>query len=161
MTDHGRGEAPVLAAIRTILVAIFLFGAIGVAAELLLLEHTEDIWQWVPLVLLGASVPAAAWSIAQRNPASLRTFQAVMVLFLFSGVVGVALHYRGNAEFELEMYPSLRGFGLVGEALMGATPALAPGTMLQLGLLGLASTYRHPALARRPRAIIDDDAGAD
>ena len=28
----------------------------------------------------------------------------------------------------------------------GATPTLAPGAMVELGLLGLAYTYRHPAL---------------
>jgi hypothetical protein len=32
------------------------------------------------------------------------------------------------------------------EALSGATPALAPGTMVQFGLLGLLYTYRHPRL---------------
>jgi hypothetical protein len=31
---------------------------------------------------------------------------------------------------------------------MGATPLLAPGIMLQLGLVGLLFTFRHPALAR-------------
>ena len=35
---------------------------------------------------------------------------------------------------------------LVWKALRGATPALAPGALAQLGLLGLLYTYRHPAL---------------
>jgi hypothetical protein len=44
-------------------------------------------------------------------------------------------------EFELEMYPGLSGLELFREAMKGATPALAPGTMTILGLLGLAYTY--------------------
>ena len=32
-----------------------------------------------------------------------------MGAFVVSGVVGLWLHYQGNAEFELEMYPSLQG----------------------------------------------------
>jgi hypothetical protein len=44
------------------------------------------------------------------------------------------------------MNPALAGFELVRESLSGATPALAPGTMIQLGLIGLAYTYRHPRL---------------
>ena len=71
-----------------------------------------------------------------------------MAAFVIAGVAGVILHYRGNAEFELEMHPAVRGFDLFRDAMMGATPALAPGTMAQLGLLGLASTYRHPRLRR-------------
>ena len=65
-----------------------------------------------------------------------------------SGVVGLWLHYQGNTEFELEMYPSLEGLALFWEAIRGATPTLAPGTMLELGLLGLAYMYRHPVLTR-------------
>ena len=63
-----------------------------------------------------------------------------MAAYLASGLVGLWFHYSGNAEFELEMYPSLSGWSLVREALSGATPALAPGTMIHLGLLGLTYT---------------------
>jgi hypothetical protein len=59
-------------------------------------------------------------------------------------------HYQGNMEFELETYPSISGLALFKEAMMGATPALAPGTMIELGLIGLAYTYRHPLLVRPP-----------
>ena len=45
--------------------------------------------------------------------------------------------------------PFSGGVQLVWEALRGATPALAPGTMILLGLMGLLYCYRHPALERR------------
>jgi hypothetical protein len=77
---------------------------------------------------------------------TIRGIQALMALFIISGVAGAALHYNANSEFELEMNPVLAGFELFRESLSGATPALAPGTMIELGLIGLAYTYRHPRL---------------
>ena len=74
--------------------------------------------------------------------------RAVMGSFVVAGLVGVVLHYRGNAVFEQEMEPALSGWPLFEAAMMGATPALAPGAMAQLGLLGLLWCWRHPALAR-------------
>ena len=109
-------------------------------------SHTEQLWQLVPLFLMGGGSLVLAWCLARRDRTSLRVFRAVMVLFISSGVLGVYLHLRGNVEFELEMRPSLAGSDLAIEALQGAMPALAPGTLLQLGLLGLLVTYRHPAL---------------
>ena len=73
-----------------------------------------------------------------------------MCLVLASGIVGVVLHYRGNADFELEMRANIRGVELIWNALTGATPALAPGTMILLGLLGLLYSYRHSALTKEP-----------
>ena len=123
-----------------------MLGVVGTGAELLLLGHTEDLWQWVPLVLMAASLVALGWRVAARGARSLRVFRGTMFLLVLSGFVGLWLHYDGNAEFELEMYPDLQGFELFRESVTGATPTLAPGTMLGLGLLGLLYTYRHPAL---------------
>ena len=136
------------AAARTLLAGMFVFGALGTAAELVLLEHYEDPWQWAPLALLTAGVLAFAWHAARRTRASVRALRLVMLVLVASGVVGAVLHYQGNVEFALESQPELAGAALAWEAVRGATPALAPGTMVQLGLLGLAFTFRHPALAR-------------
>ena len=132
------------------MLALFAVGLLGTAAELILLEHTEDLWQKAPLALMAVGLVVLIWRLCGGGAPSLRTFQAIMVLFLVAGVAGLILHYRGNAEFELEMVPSRKGFELVWESLKGATPALAPGMMIQLGLLGLASTYRHPLLTPDP-----------
>ena len=132
-------------ALRGLLLILFVIGAVGTGAELLLLGHTESFWQWVPLVLMAVSLVTLGWCVVARGARSLRAFQGTMVLLVLSGVVGLWLHYHGNAEFELEMYPALRGVELFLESVTGATPTLAPGTMLELGLLGLAYTYRHPA----------------
>jgi hypothetical protein len=70
-----------------------------------------------------------------------------MSIFLVVGALGIYLHFRGNVDFVRERYPSLGGTTLIWKALRGATPALAPGALAQLGLLGLIFTYRHPILA--------------
>jgi len=126
-----------LKSLRGALLAILLLGVIGTGVELLLLGHTEDLWQWEPLVSFAAGVAALLWHAASRTAWSRRVCVTVMALAVVSGMVGVFLHYRGNVEFELEMVPALGGMVLFQEAMTGATPVLAPGTMVVLGLLGL------------------------
>jgi hypothetical protein len=128
------------------LLVILVLGMVGTAAELMLLQHYEDPWQLVPLALITAALVVLAWHGLTRGPASVRAIQALMALFVVSGLVGVGLHHSANSEFELEMDSSLAGVRLFAEALSGATPALAPGTMVQLGLIGLVYAYRHPRL---------------
>jgi hypothetical protein len=145
--------AAVLGALRLILLATFVVGVVGVIAELLLIEHYEEIWQLSPLLLLLAALLALGWYGLRRSPAALRAFRVVMLLFVASGFVGVLLHYKGNTEFELERDPAIGGLALFWESVRGATPALAPGTMIQLALVGLAYTFRHPALAGGARRV--------
>ncbi len=133
-------------ALRTALLGLFLLGSLGTAAELLLLGHVEDPWQLVPLGLFALALLAVAWYALTRSAVSVRAFQWLMFLYLGSGLAGVLLHYRGNMEFELEMYPGMAGLELFKETMTGAFPALAPGSMALFGLIGLAWTYRHPAL---------------
>jgi hypothetical protein len=132
--------------LRRILLVLVLLGAVGLLVELALLEHFDSVSQWIPLALLVVVLGAVVGVRAGRGPRSVRFFQAVMALCVVVGAVGILLHYRGNVEFELERDGSLRGLRLFWEAIRGATPALAPGALSQLGLLGLAYTYRHPAL---------------
>ncbi|HSA56224.1 MAG TPA: hypothetical protein VLE53_10985 [Gemmatimonadaceae bacterium] len=138
-------RADTLGFVRAVLLAALVLGLIGTLTELFLLEHTEDVWQWAPIVLMAVTLLVLAWFGLSRAPASLRTVQWLMGLFLISGLLGVWLHYKGNVEFELEMYPDLSGLTLFRDAMMGATPSLAPGTMIQLGMIGLAWAFRHPA----------------
>lgn len=129
--------------LRRFVGALFAAGVLGIGIELCFLGHTEDRWQLVPLVLLGLSLLAQIWLVWRPSSASVGVFRSLMLLFVLSGFVGLYLHYSANVEFELEMYPSLRGLNLVREVLTGAIPALAPATMMHLGFLGLASTYRY------------------
>lgn len=148
MTVDAQGQRgrSTLAILRGALLGILVVGLIGVLAELLLLEHVEDYWQRAPVFLIVATLIVLAWHAGDRGPLSVRVLQGAMALFVTAGILGVMLHFKGNVEFELEMQPSARGLSLFGEAMMGATPILAPGTMMLLGLVGLAYTFRHPAL---------------
>ncbi len=131
-------------ALRRILLALVFLGTGGLAVELLLLEHIESTTQWIPLVCLGAGFATALLVALRPGRTPLRAFRFVMATFVAAGLLGVYYHYAGNVEFALERKPELRGFSLIWEALTGATPALAPGALAQLGLLGLAFAYRHP-----------------
>ena len=131
-------------AVRKYLKFLFVFGVIGTGIELLLLDHMEDFWQWTPLVLLLISLPALGAVVLVRSRYALRLFRIVAFAFIPSGLLGLYFHYTGNAEFELEMYPDIGGLDLFMESITGATPALAPGAMVLLGLIGLCCTYKHP-----------------
>ncbi len=141
------------ATLRRLVLIVLTIGIVGVGLELVLLDHMEDNWQWAPIVLLAAGLPVSIWLILSPGFAIIRAYQVLMGLFVLSGFVGQWLHYQGNVEFELEMYPSREGLELVWEALGGAYPALAPGTMTLLGLLGLVACLRHPALNSKPVSI--------
>jgi len=132
--------------LRKLILVLLLFGLAGTAGELLLLGHFEDWRQKLPLLAFGLGVLASLAALFRPGRASLRVLQIVMVGFVATGLLGLYYHYTGNAEFEVEMRPAIRGFELVWESLRGATPALAPGTMIQFGLLGLLHTFRHPLL---------------
>jgi hypothetical protein len=138
---------------RGMLLLILVLGITGTGAELLLVGHFEDPWQLVPLVLFALALIVVVWHAARREPASVRVLQMVMGLFVLSGVAGVYLHYGGNVEFERELDPGRSGFELFKEAMSGATPVLAPGTMVLLGLIGLVYTHQHPALATRGEGL--------
>ena len=133
--------------VRGILAAALGLGLAGTGAELLLLEHFEDWRQIVPIALIAGALVVLIWHAVDRRALPVRVLQGLMLVFALSGVMGLVFHYRGNVEFEREMYPSRAGLELFREAMMGATPALAPGTMIQLALIGLAYTYRHPRLS--------------
>lgn len=125
---------------------MLFFGTAGMFVELLLLGHTDGVWQWVPVVLLGCGALVMAWQLVRPGPLSLLLLRCLMALFLISGVIGLALHYTGNVAFEREMYPTLAGWQLFKQAITGATPALAPGTMCLFGLLGFLYGFRHNTL---------------
>jgi hypothetical protein len=133
---------------RRILLGILLLGVAGISVELLLLNHVEDASQLIPLALAAATMLSSVIVAFRPSRATVQLFQLVMLLMVVSGALGIYLHYGATTEFQLEMDPTLTGFALFKKAIVAkAPPALAPGAMTQLGLLGLAYTFRHPALA--------------
>lgn len=140
-------ESTTLVVIRRVLLAILLIGMAGTTIELFLLKHDEEATQLIPLVLLGLGFLTIAWHAARPSAASVTTIQVMMALFIAAGVIGMFLHYQANVEFQLEMDKSLAGMPLFWKAVAAkAPPALAPGSLSQLGLIGLAYSYRYPVV---------------
>ena len=132
---------------RTVLLYVLVVGALGILAELLLLGHDDDTLQFIPLGIGAAYLLAFAWYGATRARRAVLAVRVVSGLACVSAAVGIFLHYRATVEWELETTPTMHGMALYREAVTGSLPLLAPGAMLQLGLLGLLWSHRHPALA--------------
>ena len=135
--------------INRFLLIIFLLGVLGAAAELLLLGHIEGWRQWIPLALFAFSLLVLLCHAVVRRAVTRRIFQATMLLFIISGAVGCWFHYQAKREFKLETNPDLAGWELFREAIVSGAvpPVLAPGLMIQLGLIGLAYCYCRPSLS--------------
>lgn len=143
-TDPG-----VIGTMRTLLLVVLAVSMAGSAADLLLIEHYEEPWQVAPLAVFAAGLATAGWAATSGAPGAVLAMRIVMTLAIASGVVGVLLHFGASREFQQEIDPALAGWALVVKSVTAkAPPALAPGVMIQIGLLGLLYTYRHPALTR-------------
>jgi len=146
MISDAPAATATLDVLRRLLLFTLLIGTTGMGAELLFIGHIEGAFQLTPLTLLAAALAATCWCVLAPGRRAVRAVQTLMVLFILSGLLGVGLHARGNMEFARETYPDMSVAELLRRTVAGATPVLAPGSMLLLGLVGLALMYHHPAL---------------
>ena len=137
-------ERVTLGRIRLFLLGTVAFGTVGTVCELILLGHVESATQWIPLVLLAVGAAVIAWHAAKPDARSVRALRMTMVAFIVAGALGVMLHIKGNFEFQRELNPSVSSLEFFRKTVAGATPILAPGSLVLLGLVGLAHAYRHP-----------------
>jgi hypothetical protein len=153
-------EPTVLSTMRRLLLVLVTIGMLGTAADLLLLNHYENGWQMAPLALIAISLLVVAWVAVSGGTLPLVVMRAAMIGFIAAGCLGILLHYNGNSEFQREIDPSLAGWALAWKVMTAkAPPALAPASMIQLGLLGLLYTYRHPSV--RPSALSRGSKGGE
>lgn len=132
--------------LRQMIHGLVLLGIIGLIAELLLQKHFDTATQIIPLASLGAGLATTIVVARNPTPAAVRAFSITMIVFVIAGALGLVLHFKGNMEWVLERNPDFSGFKLIWKSLTGATPALAPGALAQLGLLGLAWSYGRTAV---------------
>lgn len=135
-----------LSLLRRGMLALLALGCVGTLTELILLEHYEEWQQFIPLILLTLTLIAIIWHWTREERQSLRVLQSLGILLVIAGSVGVVLHFLGNLEAEEEINPGSVGIALLREVFRGDAPTLAPGTLVQFGLLALLYAYRHPAL---------------
>jgi hypothetical protein len=141
-----------LVRVRRLILALLAFGLMWVAVDLVLLEHYEDPVMFVPFAAVTVGLAAIALDLSAATAGTARVFQVAMGALIVSGLAGVVVHYQGSLEFQLDMDPTMSRWDLFWKVLhMKAPPTLAPGIMVQLGLLGLVATAGHPALARTDR----------
>lgn len=152
----GSFDSRTLTVLRGMLLVVLVLGLLGLGTELLLLKHDETPTQIIAPGLIGLALLTVAWHVLQRGPASVHALRGTMMLFVIAAALGTWYHYGANVEFQREMDPSIGGMALFWKAMAAKTPpALAPGSMLQLGLIGLAYTFRHPAVSRSSSGSLD------
>ena len=128
--------------ITHVILAVLMLGMGGLLVELSLIAHYEDAAQWVPLVLLPIALLALALDYLSSSGSTQLVVQLTMVLIIAAGVLGIYFHFHGSREFQLEMDPQMRGATLVWHVLRAKSPpTLAPGLMINLGILGLGYVY--------------------
>lgn len=128
------------------ILSILALAMVGTLAELLLLEHYDGWRQWMPLSVLAATSLVLAWQAMAPSAGSARVLRILMWLLIVGGIAGMVLHVQGNLEFEAELNPGMTGWPLWIEVARGATPALAPGSLVPFGLLGLLYSARSRTL---------------
>ena len=145
-----RDEGHVVRILRRFMLAILVFAMTGTFIDLMMFRHYQDPWQLIPLGLLGLSAATLVWYGIRRSRISLRTFQILMVLLIAGGVAGVILHWKTSADYYTELDSTIQRWQMVWSVLHSKVPpTLAPAGLIQMGLMGLAYAYRHPALHRR------------
>lgn len=128
--------------IRRVISGVLLFGMVGLMAELLLLGHYDGFSQWIPLLALAAGLGALALDAGRARRWTRALLALVMVAFIGIGLLGVYFHFDGSRQFQQEMDPSMSGATLVWHVLRAKSPpTLSPGTLVQMGILGLGYAY--------------------
>lgn len=131
-----------LVIIRRVILGVLVLGMSGLLAELALIAHYEDVTQWIPIALLAAGLVVVAADLVLARGWTQLLIQLTMVLVVAAGLLGIYFHFQGSREFQLEMDPQMRGTALIWHVLRAKSPpTLAPGSMIQLGVLGLGYAY--------------------
>ena len=142
MDAQPKGSADPLGMLRLWILGVLVLGLLGTVVELVLLSHYEQPVQLVPVVLIVLALIVLAWHVMGHSAASLRVLMGLMILFVLAGFAGFVAHFYGSAEFQLDLEPSLSTWELLEKVMRAkAPPLLAPGMMMQLGLLGLAYVF--------------------
>jgi hypothetical protein len=132
--------------VRRILLITVVSAIVAVEIELLLLEHVKPIMQLIPVLLLAAALFAVVWYGFTRSRESVKTFQTVMILSIATGLLGIFVHLGVSATDAVKKDKTLEGIPLIRAALTGVAPPFAPAALIQIGLVGIAYTFRHPSL---------------
>jgi hypothetical protein len=141
-------EPVALGVVRRGLLGLLTLGTIGMLVELWLVEHFDDANQVIPVTIGTIGLVSIVGVLARPNAFTVRALQFVMLCYAGAGIIGISMHYQSNVIAQHGANPALTGAPLFWQVVRSpAPPALSPGILVQLALLGLLSTYRHPVLS--------------
>jgi hypothetical protein len=104
--------ARTIAVVRRWLLALLVLGFAGTLVDLLLMAHYEDAKQWIPLAIVAPTLVVLGRQAAYPSRGATQALRLAMALIVVTGVIGIALHYHGAKEFQVEVDPSLAGVRL-------------------------------------------------
>jgi predicted membrane channel-forming protein YqfA (hemolysin III family) len=137
--------------LRRFALALCLLGVVTTPIELVLMHHYNDKDQIMPFIFLGLAAIGVAAAWLRPNARVLRGVRVLMVLVVLGSGIGVFEHLKANYR------DATRGgtvSNLIELVLTGFAPLLAPGILAQVGLLGLAFTYKHPAFDLPEKVLV-------
>lgn len=137
-------EDSVAQRLRRFLLGVVAATFVGTVVELLLIGHYEDLLQWVPFIASGVGFILAGLIWFSPTEWKIWIFRWAMGIIALCSFVGMYLHFSGNLAFAREIHPSFTFWQSLGAAFTGSNPIMAPGILFLAGLLGIASTYKHP-----------------
>ena len=114
--------------------------------ELILGNHTQEVWQLVPFALCGAGLAVVLLVLLRPTRSTLWLLRGVMAVVAFGTVLGMWQHFAGDLAFQREIRPNADNWTLIENAIHGAAPLLAPGILALGAGIALLATYGHPAL---------------
>jgi hypothetical protein len=115
--------------------------------ELWFMDHYQERAQMIPFVLCVLGLFAIGAVLVRPTRLTAFALRGTMTLVAAGSLLGIVLHLVNNFQFELEIRPNAAVVDVIGEALKGASPLLAPGILALGALLALTATLYHPALA--------------
>lgn len=139
------GDSATEARFRLMLCALAITTFLITPIELILLDHTGDVVQWVPFLASFFGLVACGWILVSPTPMRIRGSRLLSIVVVLSGVFGAIMHFRANILLELEIRPNWTFTDAIWPALHGSAALLAPGILILGALLALGATYRHPA----------------
>jgi hypothetical protein len=151
MKSRATFEHPTAQTLRRFALALCVLGVVTTPIELVLMHHYNDKDQIMPFVFLGLAAVGVVAAWFRPSARVLRGVRVLMVLVVFGSGIGVFEHLKANYR------DATRGgasSNLIEMLLTGFAPLLAPGILAQVGLLGLAFTYKHPAFDLPEKVLV-------
>ena len=138
---HGEGE------LRRMLLGVLVMGLLVTLAELLVPGAARAAaWSTVPFVFVVVGLIASVGALVRATPFTIRLLRVAMIPLVLLGVCGLWLVHQTGLLLLLNLYTPVAGLSPTFGPLAASIPAFAPAAVIELGLLGLLCTYRHPLL---------------